>query len=205
MSSSATTEATPGGRASRRVPAILLVAGVLAVLLVVGGVLALVGNGGTPANLSDENALVGQHLQDRAAFTLPTLDRVGVAGTVRPGWWRPHGAVLLFFAHWCVPCRAEVPSLARVLGRGDVSGVKIVGFDGDESPGTAAAFVRSSHVHFEVLHDGGLALAGQLVPQGFPAAVFVQPSGKIVAVDYGALSVIELDAGLSKIGKPKDA
>lgn len=178
----------------------VLVAGLLALLLVVAGVLALLGQG-SPGKVAPPS-LVGQRMQavERQSGFPSWLPAVGARGKVRWPWASHHGAVLLFFANWCYPCHQEVPTLARVVGRGHVGGVRIVGIDGDLSSGAAASFVSSNHVLFLVGHDAGLAVSTQLAPN-YPEAIFVKPDGRVVEVHYGALSVMQLSAGLSKIGR----
>jgi hypothetical protein len=180
---------------------LLVVGGIAAVLLVVAGVLALLGQGSPASGPPPPNTLVGTNLSTLPPLR-PPLERVGRPGALPRRFWAPHGAVLLFFAQWCTACHHEVSSLARSLGRGDVSGVHVIGVDGDQSGSVAAGFVTAHHVRFPTFHDGTLELAGALVPTGFPAAVFVKSNGKVVDVQYGALSLLQLDAGLSKIGKP---
>jgi hypothetical protein len=202
MSSSATTEPneaadqpTAAGR-PRRLPVLLGVAAILSVLLVVAGVLELLGQGNPSTSGPPKSALVGVRLNAR---TFPTEPLVGATGRLQAPWVHHDGAVLLFFAKWCTVCHGEVHHLARVLGRGIVGGVRIVGYDGDWSLSSAAGFVAANHIEFPVGHDKGLLIADTLVPGGLPGAVFVGPSGTITAVDYGALSVMQLSAGLSTI------
>lgn len=173
------------------------VAAILAVLLVVAGILALLGPG--PKEPPPSN-LVGVRLHAR---TFPVEPLVGAHGTLRAPWVHHQGAVLLFFARWCTVCHGEVRQLAHLLGKGDVGGVRVVGYDDDVSAAVAAGFVGSNHVRFPVAHDVGaggvLILASVLAATGLPAAVFVGRSGRITAVHYGALSVMQLSAGLSTI------
>lgn len=202
MSSSATTEpkdAADHSRAAgppRRLPVLLGVAAILSVLLVVAGVLALLGQGSPSTSGPPKSALVGVRLNAR---TFPTEPLVGATGRLVAPWIHHDGAVLLFFAKWCTVCHGEVHHLARVLGRGIVGGVRIVGYDGDWSLAAATGFVAANHIKFPVGHDRGLLIADTLVPGGLPGAVFVGPTGRITAVDYGALSVMQLSAGLSTI------
>jgi hypothetical protein len=202
MSSSATTEPLDAADPSldagppRRLPVLLGVAAILAVLLVVAGALALLGQGSPSTSGHPRSALVGVRLNAR---TFPSEQLIGAPGRLQAPWVHHDGAVLLFFAKWCAVCHGEVHHLARVLGRGLVGGVRIVGYDGDWSLSTAAGFVAANNVKFPVGHDKGLLVADTLVPGGLPGAVFVGPSGRITAVDYGALSVMQLSAGLSTI------
>jgi len=172
------------------------VSAVLAVLLIVAGVLALLGQGSPSTKGTPTSHLVGVRLNAR---TFPVEPLVGRHGTLRAPWVHHEGAVLLFFAEWCTVCHGEVRRLAHVLGKGDVGGVRIVGYDGDASSAAAAGFVASNHVRFPVAHDGSLIVASGLVPAAFPAAVFIGRGGRVTAVDYGALSVMQLSAGLSTI------
>lgn len=190
MSSSAPTEQPRRGL--RRTPLLLLVGGVLAVLLIVAGVLALLGQGSPAPTPTDR--LVGMALP-----ALPRMRTVDGTTADRTPWRGHRGAVLLFFADWCGVCHSEVPLLAANLRRGEFGGVAIVGLDGDAGFGTARSFVASNHVRFPVDWDAGLQVADALVPAGFPATVFVGPTGRVVAVHYGALSLLQLSAGLSQI------
>jgi hypothetical protein len=204
MSSSVTTEAAgandPGGAAQRprHVPVLLAVGAILSVLLIAAGVLALLGQGSSPTSAPPTPAIVGHQLR---AETFPRLPLVDAPGTMAAPWGHHHGAVLLFFADWCTVCHGEVRRLAHELGP-DIGTVHVVGFDGDHSAGAAAAFVASNHIRFPVAHDGELEVADALVPAAFPATVFVSAKGKVKAVHYGAISNMQLSAGLSLIGRP---
>jgi thiol-disulfide isomerase/thioredoxin len=174
-----------------RTPVALGLGAVLAVLLIVAGVLALVG--GTSPRAAPKNHLVGKVIP---GFSLPSAS--GSGNVVSP-WTNGRPAVVLFFAKWCTICHHEVPTLARAVGRGAVGPVRIIGVDADSELGTAKSFVEASHVHFPVGVDPLEELAAELVPQGLPAAVFVRADGRVAEVQYGALSVFQLSAGLSKL------
>ncbi len=200
MSSSATTEReVPDGHPAtaarpRHVPVLLAVAAILSVLLIVAGVLALLGQGSPSTKGLPTSSEVGVRLSH---FPHPPL--VGAPGRLGTPWGHHHGAVLLFFADWCSVCHGELHRIARELGP-DIGTVHVVGFDGDTSAGTAASFVASNHVRFPVAWDGELEVASVLARGGFPASVFVSQHGVVKAVDYGAISNMELSAGLSLIG-----
>jgi AhpC/TSA family len=204
MSSSGTAE--PAGADDQRgaanrprhVPVLLAVGAILSLLLIVVGVLALLGQGSPTTSSPPPSAIVGLQLRAR---TFPRLPLVGAPGTMAAPWGDHHGAVLLFFADWCAVCHGEVRRLARELGP-DIGTVHVVGFDGDHSTDAATAFVASNHIRFPVAHDGELEVADALVPAAFPATVFVSATGKIKAVHYGAISNMQLSAGLSMIGRP---
>jgi thiol-disulfide isomerase/thioredoxin len=165
---------------------------VLAVLLIVAGILVLVG-GSTSHKPSD--SLVGTTLH---GFSIP---RVNGRGEVASPWSAGHATVVLFFAQWCAPCHREVPALASVIGRGDLGAVRVIGVDEDAQLGTARSFVRASGVRFPVGLDHLIELASVLVPGGLPGAVFVRANGKVAAVQYGPMTVLQLSAALSMLGR----
>lgn len=203
MSSSGTTD-EPGDRGRvtvaghRHVGAVLLVAGTLAVLLIVGGVLALLGQGSTTNSGAPKNRLVGLRLP---AASFPRLQLIGAPGRLVVPWVHHHGTVLLFFADWCTVCHGELHQLAPVLGNGRIGTVRVVGIEEDASNSTAARFVAANHVRFLVAHDPSTLLASALVPEGLPSTVFVSPTGKIVAVEYGVITPKQLSAGISRVGR----
>jgi thiol-disulfide isomerase/thioredoxin len=169
------------------------VSGALAVLLIFAGVLGLLGVFTPSSPKAPNNSLVGPVIH---GFGLPGVNE---AGTVLAPWNDGHPAVVLFFGNFCAPCHQEIPRLAPLIGHGEVGGVDFVGVDEDQLMSTARAFVRESHVHFPVGLDHFLELADLLVPAGLPAAVFVTGSGRVVDVQYGALSDVQLSAGLSEL------
>jgi thiol-disulfide isomerase/thioredoxin len=174
-----------------RTPVALALGALVSVMLIAAGVIALVG--GSSPTTAPKNALVGTVIR---GFVLRGVNgRVEVASP----WSAGHPAVVLFFAKWCTPCHREVPALARVIGRGDLGGVLVIGVDEDVQLSAAQAFVRATRVHFPVGQDQFTELASALVPGGLPAAVFVRANGQVVDVQYGSMSVLELSAGLSDL------
>jgi thiol-disulfide isomerase/thioredoxin len=203
MSSSATTD-DQGGRARpavahhRHAGAVLVLAGVLSVLLIVAGVLLVLDKVSPPPKTAPVSNLVGFRL---SAATFPHRRLVDAPGTLVVPWAHHHGTVLLFFANWCPPCHDELHQLGHSLGNGHLGSVRVVGVDGDISASVAASFVAANRVRFPVAHDPTSMVASGLQLGGFPAAVLVGPTGKIVAVQHDAMTATQLRAWISKIGR----
>jgi cytochrome c biogenesis protein CcmG, thiol:disulfide interchange protein DsbE len=132
------------------------------------------------------------------SFTLPRLGATGTVGTPADGGGRGRPAVLVFFASWCGPCQAEMPSLAAAdrqqqAAGGPLAGVRLLGVDSIDPTGSALAFVHKSGVGFPVGADRkGTVTSGLYYFTGDPEAVFISSDGKIVHITYGPVSVAQL-------------
>jgi len=130
------------------------------------------------------------------AFTLPRLGGRGTVGTPSTAGGDGRPAVLLFFASWCPPCRAELPALAAAVHRerasaSPLAAVPVIGIDTADPNG--AAFVRSAGVTFPVASDADYRVTENLYGfPGDPYAVAIDRSGRIVHIQGGPLSVSRL-------------
>lgn len=205
MSSSDTTESTPGPPAGAKRPStwqpVLLVAGaVVSLLLVAVGALGLAGLfGGTPAPKTTLPA--SPEDGTRLGAFRPALPRVGGTGALGAPWTQGHPTIVLFFARWCAPCTREVPKLAAALGDGRLAdGVDVIGVD-EDLPGVAARFVRADGVRFPVGVDHEGSFVARLAPAGLPSAVYVGADARIAGVSYGELSPAQLFTRAAALGR----
>ncbi len=140
-------------------------------------------HGGSPGSLP---AFSLQRLGGGQSIRLPALG----AGVDRP-------VVLVFFASWCPPCRAEVPKVAQVAARvasgpppphGE-SRVAFIGIDVDDTASSALPFIRSARVRFPVGSDpNDRVAAGLLDLRGLPSTVLVYANGTIAKTILGPVT-----------------
>jgi thiol-disulfide isomerase/thioredoxin len=112
----------------------------------------------------------------RPAPALPQEALVGPAATIASLRGRP--AVIVFFASWCAPCRADAPALeqlARAVGRR----ATIIAVAWSDSRQAALRFVRRSHWTFPVLQDPNGASGYAYGIQGLPTAFVLDTRGHI--------------------------
>jgi len=115
---------------------------------------------------------------------LPALDG---DGTVSLAAQRGRPVVVNFFASWCVPCRRELPNLARVA-RSVGDDVVFLGVDHLDSREGGRELVAATGLDWPVGWDraGTVAPAAGLL--GLPGTIFVSPAGEVLEAHTGELS-----------------
>jgi thiol-disulfide isomerase/thioredoxin len=136
------------------------------------------------------------------SFSLPALDGRGTVGVPADGGGDGRPAVLIFFASWCPPCRAELPALARFYrDQPEHDRVPLIGIDGMDPRAAAFAFVRASGVRFPVGLDSVYSVTeGRYALTAEPDAVFITARGTIARIVHGPITPAQLrsdERGLS--------
>lgn len=126
---------------------------------------------------------------------VPTLQASDLNGKV----WRLadlRGKVVLlnFWASWCEPCRAEMPSLQRLAAQHPHELV-VLAVNFKESSTTVQQFVQRTGLTLPVLTDpqGGMARAWGITI--FPSTVLMDADGRVRSVLRGELDWTGTDAG----------
>ncbi len=118
---------------------------------------------------------------------------------------RGHPVVLVFFASWCTPCRAELPQVAGIADRAAASGgsqsrVQFIGIDVNDTPSAGSAFARRSGVRFPVGSDPtDEVAAGLLHLRGLPSTVFVSGRGRVLGTVLGPVSPAVLGSWVRRL------
>lgn len=100
------------------------------------------------------------------------------------------GRVLLvnFWASWCEPCRAEMPSLARLARRRAPDGLAVVAANYREAVPTVQRFVERLDLDgVQVLLDRDGAAAAAWTPRIFPSTVVFDRAGRPAGVLVGEI------------------
>ncbi|HEV7887511.1 MAG TPA: TlpA disulfide reductase family protein [Acidimicrobiales bacterium] len=131
-----------------------------------------------------------------AAPSFDLTDLRDPAGTVHFGNpSRP--TVVNFFAAWCIPCRDELPLLARTAQANQ--GVDFVGVDVQDVRTDALDLLAQSNAAFPVGMDPDKKLADRYRLRGMPTTFFVAPGGQVVAQHTGPLSARDLRLLLDRL------
>ena len=123
-----------------------------------------------------------QHLQAVAGtpvapdFRLENLDGEIVALSDLKG----QVVIVNFWATWCPPCRAEMPSMQRTWQRLKGEGVAMLAVHVGGNTDKIWSFVGEYGIEFPVLIDPNSKVANAWPMQGLPTTFVVSPQGRIV-------------------------
>lgn len=114
-----------------------------------------------------------------------TLDRLG-GGTVRLADLSGRVVLLNFWATWCPPCRAEMPSMERLYQTYRDRGLIIVAIDYRERPTQVSPFVTELGLTFPVAFDRDGTVTDTRYPTGgLPTTYLIDRRGRAVARKIG--------------------
>ncbi len=191
---SVTTEA-PRRRLSNRI-IVTVIAVVLAIVLIAvvsdltGSKVTSNGHGNT---VLPTTRLVGHHVQ---TFSLAGLG----GGKVHAPWTEGSASVLIFFASWCTPCKAEMPKVAAYIRTHNPSPIDVVGIDANDERSAAQAFVKKDGVTFPVAFDANGTVTSTIFDfQELPESVFINAKGIVEKVHFGAISEKALASGIKML------
>ncbi len=107
------------------------------------------------------------------AFSLTDID--GKAWTL--AGLRGQVIVINFWASWCEPCRAEMPSLELLASRHERAGLAVLAVNYQEALPAIKRFLDVQPVLLPILLDRDGTAAAAWTPRVFPATVLVDRSG----------------------------
>jgi peroxiredoxin len=110
-------------------------------------------------------------------FRLPSLG----GGELDLASQRGRVVVLNFWATWCPPCVAEMPSLERLHRALSPEGLSVVTVSTDEDEAALRRFVAARALTLPVLKDpGGRVAAGEYRTTGYPETFVLGRDGRIL-------------------------
>jgi peroxiredoxin len=95
--------------------------------------------------------------------------------------------LLNFWATWCPPCRAEMPSMERLYQAYRDRRFAILAISGDRGgKAVVESFVQERGVTFPILLDPANEVFAQYGVRGLPSSFLLDRQGKIVSAEAGA-------------------
>jgi peroxiredoxin len=120
--------------------------------------------------------------EEAETFTLKTLE----GGTVSLEDYRGKLIFLNFWATWCPPCRAEMPSMQKLWENFKEEGFVILAIDIQEDSGLVSSFVNERGLSFPVLLDEKGKVSRSYGIRGIPTTFLLNPEGEIIGKAVGA-------------------
>lgn len=98
------------------------------------------------------------------------------------------GKVVLldFWATWCGPCVAAIPSIQKISEEFAGKGLVVIGINEDRGNTTLVSdFVEKNKITFEHVMDADGSIASLYEVPGFPTTVLIDGEGKVLAFEVG--------------------
>lgn len=175
------------GRWWRRPPAILLA------VLAVGAALSIVRPG---AGTASSRLVLERGTREAPDLVLPDILHTG--SLVRLSDHKGTPVVLSFWASWCVPCRKEMPALARASAA-FAGEVDFLGVDHQDVRDDGLALLRQARVRYPSGFDPEGSAASSFGLRGMPTTVFIGANGQVMATSLGELTEPELRSSIVKL------
>jgi peroxiredoxin len=132
----------------------------------------------TQALASGEPALLSPLPEAAAA---PAFELSGPNGDVyRLEDWQGQPLIVNFWATWCPPCRAEMPSMQRAWTRIRDEGIGLIAINVGEDAETIKAFIEQVPVDFPLPMDTDSSVTQSWPLKGLPTTFVVAPDGRLV-------------------------
>lgn len=116
-------------------------------------------------------------LDGRAAPPLQLADMDGkrIDLAARKGHW----VIVHFWASWCGPCRAELPTLQRMTEQVPATQVELIMVNTAETDEQVFAFLPTLAPDLNTYMDRGGSVTDAWQPRGLPSSFIVDPAGRL--------------------------
>ncbi len=132
---------------------------------------------GNPDNIQAEQSLTLLD-QKLAAPELNLQDMDGVKHSIAEYKGKP--VIINFWATWCPPCRAELPSMNRAWEKVKDENIEMIAVNVGENEDTIFSFMGSFPIDFTVLLDETGEITQSWPVKGLPTTLIVDTQGQIV-------------------------
>ena len=127
-------------------------------------------------------------LEPASARATPPLVANTLAGNeLRLTDFRGRVVLVNFWATWCAPCVAEMPSLSRLRDKLGAARAEVIAVNFQENAARIEPFMRNLGIAFPTIrdHDGSLRKAWDVTI--FPTTFVIAPNGRIAYVAVGEI------------------
>ena len=156
-----------------------------AVLVILSSVLSPCGAGEPPS--ADQWRTMGFRPVPRAV-EVPNIRFTDESGERRSlSDFRESVVLLNFWASWCPPCRAEMPSMGKLSQALDGTDFVMLPVNVGENNRTVKRFIEKFSIGFPVYFDETAAGAADIGVNTLPTSLMINRDGKVLSVVNGSL------------------
>ncbi len=131
--------------------------------------------------LQDTGFTVFPEAQALPQIKVPGLDGKPIDIKDFAGSW----VILNFWATWCPPCKAEMPSMEEFYKTFKNDKLTIFAISTGEKPDTVKNFIKANPHSFPIGLDSSGQLGATFASRGIPTTYIVNPEGKVIAGTIG--------------------
>jgi thiol-disulfide isomerase/thioredoxin len=154
-----------------------------------------------PADVSVETAPVsGRSVGLREGDVAPDFEFSALDGTrMRLSDYRGRPVFLNFWASWCGPCRAEMPTMETKLREYADDGLVVLGMNNGERVKTAQRFLNKLDVQLTAFgYDPAADVSVRYSIPGMPTSFFIDADGVITGVFAIEMNAETMDAAIAQ-------
>ncbi len=132
-------------------------------------------------------------------FTATTLS----GETVHLTDYKGQVVMLNFWATWCPPCKAEMPTIQAAYNHYRKQGFTVLAINNREQATQIQPFANALALTFPIILDIGSVLQDTFAIKGYPTSLFISDAGEVYATHTGMLTPQQLNdyiaTGLAKM------
>jgi thiol-disulfide isomerase/thioredoxin len=106
--------------------------------------------------------------------------------------------LLNFFATWCPPCRAEIPTIVKFFNSHYKNNFVVIGINMSQGEGQGIqSFIKEFGIKYPIV-NGSMQIASNYSIMGLPTSLVINPNGRLVATQIGEINETFLNNVLKK-------